>query len=180
MKDFFNPKGVFKTRNLVIMALMVAASAALGMLETYIEPSQKLYSFAYLPRAMAALSFGPYAAVVVAFAADFTGFLADPRYGYFIGYALSAMATDFLCAVFLYKREITWKRAACARALTVALVVFGLNGIWQVLYYGAGAAKYFTGFRVVRNLIQFPLDVYLITTVGRYMRKFVSGQWRSG
>jgi ECF transporter S component (folate family) len=148
------------------------------MLETYVEPSQKLYSFAYLPRAMAALSFGPYAAIIVAFVADFTGFLADPRYGYFFGYALSAMATDVICAVFLYNREITWKRAALARLLTAVLVVFGLNGIWQVLYYGSEAAKYFTGFRLLRNLIQFPLDVYLIATMGRYMRKFVSGQWK--
>jgi ECF transporter S component (folate family) len=160
------------------MALMVAASTVLGMLETYIDPSQKLYSFTYLPRAMAALSFGPYAALAVAFVADFTEFLANPAYGYFIGYALSAMTADVLIAVFLYNREITWKRAAAARVLVIILVVFGLNGIWQVLYYGSSAAKYFTGFRVVRNLIQLPLDVYLITTMGRYMRKFVSKQWK--
>lgn len=178
MKEFFNPKGVFKTRNLVIMALMVAASTVLSALETYIDPSQKLYSFAYLPRAMVALSFGPWAAIVTAFVADFTGFLTDPRYGYFIGYALSAIVADFVCAVFLYRREIVAWRVAVYRLLVVILVTLGLNGIWQVWYYGMEAGKYFTGFRIVRNLIQFPLDVYLVTTMGRYMRKFTSGQWK--
>ncbi|MDR1665414.1 MAG: folate family ECF transporter S component [Clostridiales bacterium] len=178
MKDFFNPKGVFTTRNLALMALMVAASTVLGMLETFVDPSQKLYSFAYLPRAMAALSFGPYAAVAVAFVSDFTGFLTNPSYGYFFGYAVSAMVTDFICAAFLYKRKITFLRAAAARALVVVLVVFGLNGIWQVFYYGAEAAKYFSLFRLLRNLIQFPLDVYLMVMMGGHVRKFLSGEWK--
>lgn len=178
MKAFFNPKGVFKTRNLVIMALMVAASTVLGSLETYVDPVQKLYSFTYLPRAMAALAFGPLAAVVVAFVADFTGFLVDPRYGYFFGYALSAMVADFIIAAFLYNREIKVWRVAAARLLVMVLVTFGLNSIWQIIFYGTEAGKFFTGFRVIRNLIQFPLDVYLITTMGRYMRKFVAGEWK--
>lgn len=178
MKEFFDPRGVFKTRNLVIMALMVALSTVLSALETYVDPAQKLYSFSYLPRAMVALTYGPWAAMVVAFVSDFTGFLTHPNYGYFIGYALSAIVTDFICAVFLYKQEITAKRVVIARLLVVLLVTFGLNSLWQVAYYGMEAGKFFSLFRVVRNLIQFPLDVYLITTLGRYMRKFAEGKFR--
>lgn len=178
MKDFFNPRDVFKTRSLVIMALMVALSTVLSMLETYVDPSQKLYSFAYLPRAMAALSFGPWAALAVGFVSDFTGFLTNPQYGYFFGYALSAMLTDFFCALLLYKKEIVVWRVAVARILVVIFVIFGLNSIWQIAYFGTEAGKFFTGFRVVRNLVQFPLDVYLITTMGRYVRKFMEGKWK--
>lgn len=178
MKAFFDPRGVFKTRNLVIMALMVALSTVLSALETYVDPAQKLYSFAYLPRAMVALTYGPWAAIVVAFVSDFTSFLTDPRYGYFVGYALSAVVTDFFCALLLYRREITVWRVAIARLLVIVFVTFGLNSLWQIAYYGMEAGKFFTGFRVVRNLVQFPLDVYLVTTMGRYMRKFAAGTWK--
>ena len=178
LKSIFDPRGVFKTRNLAVMALMVAFSAALSALEIYVDPTQKVYSFSYLPRAMAALAFGPWAAVIVAFVSDFVSFLTRPQYGYFIGYALSAITVDFTCALFLYKREITAVRVVLWRVVVLAVVVFGMNGVWQVLYLGTEPAKYFTLVRVARNLLQFPFDVYLVVTLGRQTRKLLSGAWR--
>jgi ECF transporter S component (folate family) len=178
IKDFFNPRGVFTTRNLVLMALMVTLSTILTAVEVYVAPMQKLFAFDYLPRAIAAILFGPWAALTVAFVSDFTSFLIQPQYGYFIGYALSAMTADFLCALLLYKRKISVWRVVLWRILVLAIVVFGLNGIWNTAFFGVAAGKYFTGFRLLRNLMQMPLDVFLVTLFGRIARKFISGAWQ--
>ena len=177
--ELFNPKDIFKTRALVLMALMVALSTALSAVEVYLDPTQKLFSFAYLPRAMAAILFGPWAALAVAFVSDLTSFVASSSgFAYFPGYALSAMVADFLCALLLYKRELSFWRVAVWRGLVIVFVIFGLNSIWMIMFYGVEAGKYFSLFRVVRNLFQLPLDIYLVTKLGRDMRKFLAGGWK--
>jgi ECF transporter S component (folate family) len=155
------------------MAIMAALSAVLTIFEPYITPELKLYAFDYLPRAIVAIYFGPLAALVTAFVADFIGFLMNPSYGYFFGYALSAMTADFLCAILLYRRDIKVWRVALWRILVIAVVVFGLNSLWNIMWFGVDAAKYFTGARLIRNLVQFPLDVFLVTFVGRYVKRFI-------
>ncbi len=181
IKEFFSIKDVFKTRNLVIMAMMAALSAILTLIEPYINPQQKLFAFDYLPRAIVAIYMGPWAAIVTAFVADFLGVMLNPSYGYFFGYAISAMLTDFMCALFLYKRNleklhVAVLRVSLWRILVMVIVVFGLNGIWTMMMYGTSAENYFQFFRLARNFVQFPIDVFLVVFLGRYLKKFFNGK----
>ena len=174
MKEFFNPKGIFNTRNLVLMALMIGLSTVLNMLtDIYITPTQKLFSFAYLPRAVVAIMYGPIAASATAFVADFTGWVINPRGPYHPGFAISAIVADISCAAFLYKQKISFLRVALWRIFVVVFVFLGLNYMWMNMLYGSSAAGFFTGVRLARNAVQLPLDIFLVMVVGKYIRQYM-------
>jgi hypothetical protein len=58
-------------------------------------------------------------------------------------------------------------RIASARALILLLVILGLNFVWLSLMYGQSAGTFFTGARLVNNLVQFPFHVALTWFVGK-------------
>ena len=162
IKEFFSVKDVFKTNNLVVMAMMVALKMILSQFSIYLTPTFKLIEFSYLPSAIVSILYGPIAGVVFGFVADTVGFIAKPVGPYFVGYAISEMVSNFIYACFLYKCPITWQRVLMSRVIITVSVTFGLNFIWNVMMYGSVASKYFTGARLLNNLVQLPLYVFLI------------------
>lgn len=166
-KDFFSLKEVFTTRNMVVMAMMLALKVVISPFSIYLSPTFQLITFGYLPGAMVSILYGPVAGLVFGFAADTVGYIMNPMGGYFIGYALSEMMGNFVYALFLYKKPLTIPRVLAARLVIMATVTFGLNFLWNVIMYGAAASKYFTGARLINNLVQLPLYVALILFFGR-------------
>jgi ECF transporter S component (folate family) len=164
---FFSRKGVFTPKNLVVMAMMVALAAILSRFSIYITPTFKAISFAYLPGAITAMLFGPWAALVYGLASDTLNYFANPQGGYFPGYALSEMLSYFIYACFLYKRPVSFVRVLIARILILITVVFGLNYLWMNIMYGSTAGSFFTGARLINNLVQLPFHTLLITFVAK-------------
>ncbi len=171
LKEFFSPKRVFSLRNIIIMGLMAAIAAVLSVFRLDITPTFRAISFTYLPGAMVALLFGPWAALVYGFVADTVQFLARPQGPYFPGFAISEMVGCFIYACFLYKRPVTYLRALLARAVVVVVVILGLNYLWNYMMMGQAAGSYFTGVRLINNLVQLPFHALLITFIGKQMRK---------
>lgn len=168
MRKFFSLRGVFKTRNLVVMALMVALHIILRQLTSvYITPTFRALSFAYIPGVMVATLYGPWAGIAFGFVVDLVGFISKPVGFYFPGYAVSEMVINFIFAVALFEKPVTVKRAVLAQLAVVITVYFGLNFLWNVIMYGAVASKYFTGARLVSNLIQLPMHAALIAFFSR-------------
>lgn len=172
IRDFFSIKEVFTLRNTVVMGMMLAMSVVLDQFSLYITPTFKAISFAYLPGVIVAVLFGPWAAIVFGFVYDTIKFVVNSHGGaYFPGYALSEMVTFFIYACFLYKRPIKVWRVACARILFLITVVFGLNFIWQAMMLGKTAGGYFTGVRLINNLVQLPFHVALTALIVNYIFK---------
>ncbi|MDR1540832.1 MAG: folate family ECF transporter S component [Clostridiales bacterium] len=167
MRRFFSLKDIFKTRNFAVMAMMVALHFILSQFTIYLSPTFKAITFAYLPGAIVAILYGPWAAIAFGFAADTVGFIAKPVGPYFVGYALSEMVTNFIFAAFLYQKQINVLRALLARLVNMAVVTFGLNYLWNVIMYGSIASAYFTSVRFINNLVQLPVYVALIVFFGR-------------
>jgi ECF transporter S component (folate family) len=155
--------------------MLVALTAVLSGLSIYVAEDFRLFSFAYLPGAVGAMLYGPWAGLVMGFAGDFVGYIAKPAGPYFFGYAISAMLQNFLYAVFLYRRGPTLWRTAAAQALVAVFVSIGLGFWWQRLMYGASAAEFFTGARIIKNLIQYPIDTAMLYGVCRVLARV--GRW---
>jgi ECF transporter S component (folate family) len=154
------------------MALMAAAAAVLSRFSIYLTPTFKAISFTYLPGAIVAILCGPWNALAYGFVSDALQYFANPQGGYFPGYALSEMLSCLIYALFLYERPVTLWRVIAARLVILAAVTMGLNYIWMRMMYGTIAGGYFTGARLVNNLVQLPFHALIITFVGNRLVRF--------
>lgn len=166
MSGFFSAKGVFKTRNLVVMAVLLAIRTVLGLpaLTVYLTPNFRLITFVYVTDALTAMFFGPIAGLVFGFAGDTLGYFATLGGGgaWFPAFALSEMATCFIFACFFYRRRVTLPRAIAAWLLNLGVVLLGMNSLWLMLMYGQGAGEVFAFARVVNNLVQSPAHILIL------------------
>ncbi len=172
-------KGVFTIRNLTLMSMFVAMSAVLTPFSIYLRPDLKLLSFSFLPLAVGSILLGPWAALVMGFAADTLNFIIRPMPPYFPGYALSAMVANMLYAVWQYNRPLKVWRLICAHLCTVLFVYFGMNLLWQTMLWGASPAKFFTGVRFINNAVQFPFvvaSIYGLTRIALHLQLRISGK----
>jgi ECF transporter S component (folate family) len=168
----FAAKNAFTLENLIIMALMAAAAAVLSRFSLYLTPTFKAISFSYLPGAITAILCGPWCALAYAFVSDTLQYFANPQGGYFPGYALSEMLSCFIYALFLYKRPLKLWRVIAARLVILVLVVMGLNYVWMNMMYGTLAGGYYTGARLINNLVQLPFHALIILFVGKQLIRF--------
>jgi len=172
LSSFFTLKDVFTLRNTVVMGMLLAIGVVLDQFSIYITPTFKAISFAYLPGVMVSMLFGPWAAILYGFAFDSLGFFINSHgNSYFFGYALTAMVTYLIYAVFMYQRPVKVWRVAIARGVVLLAVVFGLNFLWDYMMYHKAAGAYFTGVRLVNNLVQYPFHVVLTAFLARYVQK---------
>jgi len=173
-KDFFSIKGVFALRNCVFMGFLAAIAVLLGLYGTvYITATFKAVSFSYLPGAVAAALFGPWAALAFGFVADTVKFVANPQGAYHPGYALSEMAHYFIYACFFYKQRLTLWKPFAARLIVIITVFFGLNFLWQNMMMGSNAAAFFTGVRLINNFVQWPFHALLTYFVCKYTVRLI-------
>ena len=173
LKEFFSHKDVFKPKHLALMAIMLAFTTILSMpgLTIYISETFQMISFAYLPAIIVARLFGPWASLTFAIAADTVSYFVFPQGPYFPGFVISEMVSCFIYALFLYKQELSIPKIIIARILVLLIVSFGLNFLWLSMLYGSTAAGFFTGARIINNLVQFPFHIALIYFVLRQVQK---------
>ena len=177
LREFF-ATDVFTVRAIAVLAVLLAIRAVLGLpaLTIFLAPGFKLITFAYVADALAAMFYGPIAGVAFGFAGDFLGFISSGGAGgaYFPGFAVSEIITCLLFACFFFKRKITLPRVIIAWLLNLAFVVLGLNYLWLILVYGQSAGEVYAMARVLNNLIQSPLHIFilymLLTRIGRIER----------
>jgi ECF transporter S component (folate family) len=186
LREFFSTTGVFTTRNVVVMAVLLAIRTILNLpfLTVYLGPNFKFITFSYVADALTAMFFGPIAGVIFAFAGDTLGFFAQSGVGgaYFPGFAISEAVTCFIFACFFYKRRITLPRVIGAWLLNLGVVLLGLNPFWLILMYGMEAGKAFTLVRVVSNAVQAPVHIailfFLLTRVAKIEKKLLNRERR--
>ena len=173
-REFF-AGNVFTPKAVAALAVLLAIRTILGLpfLTIYIGAGFKLITFAYLTDALAAMFYGPIAALAFGFAGDLLGFISSSGAGggYFPGFAISEMVTCFLFACFFFKRKITLPRIIIVWIINLGAVILGLNSIWLILMYGMSAGEVFAIARVINNAVQSPLHIailyFLLTRVLR-------------
>ena len=174
LKGFF-ATDVFSVRAIVVLAVLLAIRTILGLpfLTIFIGPGFKLITFAYITDAIAAMFYGPIAAIAFGFAGDFLGFIASGGLGgpFFPGFALSEIVTCLLFACFFFRRKITIPRVIAAWLLNLVIVLLGMNSLWLVIMYGWGFGEVFAIFRIVTNTVQSPIHIIILYFVLTRIRK---------
>lgn len=161
-----------KTKALATMALLAALSAVAGVWNIYWSPTSRT-SLNFIPYSLAGTLFPPFWAGLVGLAGDIAGYLAKPVGAYFPGYSLSAVVTTVIYALFLYNRPVRLWRVACAQLVILLVVSFGLNALWAYINAGTGGAAFYSAARLVKSLIEYPVQVALITCISKYAQRYL-------
>lgn len=174
-QPLFPVKKIFTPKNITVLAMLLAIRAILNLpfLTIYITPQFKLLTFSYVTDAIAAMLFGPFAALAFGFLGDLLGYFAEGGGGgaYFPGFALSEMLTCLIFAIFFYGRQIKLLRTIICWLIDLAVVVLGLNSLWLIVIYGQPAGMIFNGARIVNALIQAPVHIAILFFLLPQVRK---------
>ncbi len=163
-------RALSRTRTITTVGLLLAIQmvlASYGVIE--LTDSMKV-SLAHLALAPTAILFGPVAAGLQGGLSDLLGFLLKPTGPYFPGFTLSAALLGVVYGMLLYKtKQTTWQIIA-ARLLVCFVINIGLNTLFLTMLYGPSRLATLP-LRIVKNLMQLPIDCLLLGAVCRMVRR---------
>ena len=150
----------------VLLAIQMVLSSY-GVIE--VNDSLKI-SLAHLAVAPTAILFGPVVAGLQGALSDLLGFLLKPSGPYFPGFTLSAALLGVIYGLLLYKtRQAAWQIIA-ARVIVCVVINIGLNTLFLTMLYGPSRLATLP-LRVMKNLIQLPIDCVLLGTMCRLVKR---------
>ena len=158
-------------RMLVFAALIAALRVAVKLLKIPIVTGVSL-SFDCYVNALGSMVYGPVVALLVGAVSDTVGCLLFPSGAYFPPFILVEMASSFIFALFLWRRQITAPRVLASKFtvnVICNIVTTSLFVKWSYyVFSGAEAAEKYSVFNLVRvgkSLVLFPLESVLIVMV---------------
>ena len=189
MKSFFNlfidsAKSLKNLRTLATTGMLLAMAIAIRSLAIQVTPDLRIV-FTCIPISLIGLLYGPVVCGMSTFALDLIGFLIDNKSarGYSIELAMVVILSGIIYGILLYKHTIKpqWSdllRVALARFSVIFICNICLNSYFLYTLYinpdftlfGAAEdvrnafAVWITP-RVMKNIMQFPIDFILLATV---------------
>lgn len=153
------------TAGLLLAIQMVLSSY--GVIE--VTDSLKI-SLAHLALAPTAILFGPAAAGLQGALSDMLGFILKPSGPYFPGFTLTAALLGVIYGLLLYKTERKLWQIILARVLVCLLLNITLNTVFLTMLYGPSRLATLP-LRVMKNLVQLPIDCILLSAVCRAVER---------
>lgn len=131
----FKIKGLLKTKNLALMALLIAANVVFSRFLSINTFNLKI-GFTFLTVMMAAYLLGPVGAMLVGGMGDLIGALLFPVGPYFPGFTFTAVITGFLYSLFINKKTSLVK-IIIGVTVTEFLCSGLINTFWISHLYGS-------------------------------------------
>ena len=163
-------RALSRTRTITTAGLLLAIQMVLssyGVIE--VTDSLKI-SLAHLSIAPTAILFGPVVAGIQGALSDLLGFMLRPSGPYFPGFTLTAALLGVIYGMLLYKTKRTTWQIIAARVLVCVFVNIALNTVFLTMLYGPSRLATLP-IRVVKNLIQLPIDCLLLGAVSKAVRR---------
>lgn len=155
-------------------ALLAALSPVLGMLTIVVNQFLQI-GFTSLTHAMTGFLYGPVLAAVTGGVADIIKYMIRPTGKFFPGFTINEILTGFIYGAVFYKKQVTVKRVIVARLLIVVGINLVLTPIWLSIMYG-NAYKFMVPARLIKNLVMFPIDVFLRYNVLKFSEKNIKSK----
>ena len=156
--------------------MLLALQVVLGLVAAIpVGPSIRI-SFGYLALSSAGALLGPAVAPVNGALADVIVFLIRPTGPYFPGFTITGLVSGLIYGLMLYRRDVTLPRLLLTKLLIDVVCNLALNTLWIHMLYGKAFLTLLPG-RVLKNLLQYPVDVLLLYPV---MRKVIPMARRQG
>ena len=155
---------VRRTRMLTVTALLCALCALIDMFFVPIGGAFLRVYFSFLIAGLLCTVCGPVLALPAGFLVDTLSFLfsgGDPS-GYFPGYALSAMLSFLIYALFFYRAPVlSLSRIFAARLCVNVFINVILGSVWKHILYGNAYIVYFIS-GAIKNLAILPIEAALM------------------
>lgn len=154
---------LLNTRQLVVLALLMALSIVLGRLSFSLPLLQ--IGFTFIATSLIAKWYGPLWSMLIAAVMDVLKFFLFPTgAGFFLGFTVSAILAALIYANGYYKQEhVSWLRVIITVSLVIVIVNVGLNSLWlNMMYSRIHSWQTFVSFimpRLVKNVLFLPVQV---------------------
>ena len=158
-------QGMKNIGSLVGTAMFVALNCVLGFAKIVLVPNTLEIQFSTLAHAACAYTYGPVMAGFAGILTDTIKYFLNPSGPYMPLYICDVFLfgmCDIKC--FFYKKKITWPRVILARLIVVVLLNLTLTPLWLHMMYGKAFIVY-VQMRIVKNILMFPFDVFLLYSV---------------
>lgn len=146
-------------RSIVVASVLCAVAIVVEMYNLILAPSLQV-SFSFLPISLCSALTGPLLAIPCGVIVDLVG-IAVMGHPFLPGYTLTAVLTAVIYALFLYKSDMSFSRIAGSRLAVDLFVNVLLGSLWRLIYYGVPYV-YAVSIAGVKNLLLFPLEIFLI------------------
>lgn len=147
-------------RMLVFAALIMSLRIVLGMFIVPIDDNLRML-FKFIPDCIGSMLYGPLMGMCVGGLGDLLGYFIFPTGAFFPGYTISAILTNLIFALFLYRQEISYLRLFLSRLTTNVLINVGLGSLWSYILYGKGFF-YYAAKSIAKNLILLPVETVIL------------------
>lgn len=134
-----------------------------------ISPNLRI-GFSSLPNELVDYLFGPVVGALFGVGMDIVKFMLKPSGGFNPGFTFNAMLAPFIYGLFLYKRPLSLKRMLAAKFVVVVLCNILLGTYWISLIGGKSYLLILPA-RIVKNLIQWPVDSLIFYLVAKTLEK---------
>lgn len=158
----------FKTRDLTVMALLVALEVVLSRFLS-INAWNTRIGFGFVPIVTAAILMGPVHAAIVAGVADVIGAVLFPTGAFFPGFTLTAVLSGTVYGLFLYKRQ-NMPRIIGAVAVHQLCLSLLLNTLWISILYGS-PFKGLIVTRIPQTVIIFAVQIICIPIISQIVKR---------
>ena len=157
-------------RMITVTALLCAFCALIDMFFLPIGGAFLRIYFSFLIAGLLCMIAGPFLAIPAGFLVDTLSFLfsgGDPA-GYFPGYALSAMLSFLIYALFFYRAHLSLSRIFIARLTVNVLINVIFGSVWKHILYGNAYIVYFIS-GAIKNIAMLPIEAALMLLLYRRM-----------
>lgn len=156
-----------RTRTIALTGVLLAAQVVLCSYGSLRLTETLRVSLDHLALAPTAMLFGPAAAAAQGALCDVIAYLLRPEGAYFPGFTLSKLLLGAIYGAALYKvAKPGLARVALTRLAVAVLLNILLNTLFLTMLYGP-AKLYDLPVRVLKNLLQWPVDCLLLAAVCR-------------
>ncbi len=166
-------RNLTRTRTLTMAAMLMALQMVLSMTASIPLGPHLRIGFSYLAVVAAAYLLGPVVAMSNAVLVDLILCLIRPTGPFHLGFTLNALLGGLIYGLFLYHRPLSWKNVMASKLVIDLLVNILLGTIWIHQLYGK-AFWVLVPSRALKNLIQYPVDVLLMTPMLLFLKRIMS------
>lgn len=164
-------KELSSVKGVSVCAMLLALRVVLGYfsnLTLAINQDIKI-GFTFLPIAIAAITLGPVAGMIVGGLGDIISFFLVPMGPYFFGWTLNGILVGLLYGIFLYKNHCKVLHLIISKILICSVEIL-LGSLWLYIMYNKGFLIV-AGTRTITQLVLFPIESVLIYIVANLVCK---------
>lgn len=160
-----------KTQVFVLSGLFISLEVILTHFLSITTPIIRI-GFGFLPSSLCSIMLGPVLGGITSMLSDVIGVMLFPQGAYFPGFTISAFLSGTVYGMLLYKKKISLLRVSLAVLIVTIFIDLGLNTLWLSIITGKAVIAIIFP-RLIKSLIMFPIQVFLISTINRHAYAFL-------